>query len=197
MEEPTKIESEKYAEYAAHPRYGRGPRITGLNPSPFDAAVKLNWNTAEPHEIAALYKTATGMNWPYGNSSLWNLLGRRIPNTAILADLALQTRATIPVTHYFDLNRQCRDCARFFIFLPWSKSIGTRSSVLDSIRIAFAVLTVGNTNERLRKQKRHTIICFTYPIRPRNNVWRWPKCAFRSPNQAFLQRSKRNEFECS
>jgi len=40
----------------------------------------------------------------------------RIPETAIAADLERQTPATVAVTHYFDVERTCRDCDRSFIF---------------------------------------------------------------------------------
>ena len=33
-----------YQEFVDHPRYGRRPILTGLNPSPFDAEVRLHWN---------------------------------------------------------------------------------------------------------------------------------------------------------
>ncbi len=33
-----------------------------------------------------------------------------------MADLTRQTPATVPVTHYFDLQRTCRDCGRQFLF---------------------------------------------------------------------------------
>ena len=53
----------------------------------------------------------------------------RIPNTAIAADLSRQTPATVPVTHYFDVKRQCRDCDRPFIFFAaeqkyWYEELG-------------------------------------------------------------------------
>ncbi|WP_146406829.1 zinc-ribbon domain containing protein [Allorhodopirellula heiligendammensis] len=40
----------------------------------------------------------------------------RIPETAIEARPSQQIKATIPVTHYVDLKRRCRDCSRPFIF---------------------------------------------------------------------------------
>ena len=41
---------------------------------------------------------------------------KRIANTAVPADLTRQSKATVPVTHYFDLERICRECGRPFIF---------------------------------------------------------------------------------
>lgn len=39
-----------------------------------------------------------------------------MPKTAIAADSNGQLRALVPVTHYFDLKRRCRDCHHNFIF---------------------------------------------------------------------------------
>jgi hypothetical protein len=55
--------------------------------------------------------------------------GTRIPNTAIKADLTKQAPATVPVTHYFDTKRTCRDCDKPFIFFAeeqkhWYEDLG-------------------------------------------------------------------------
>lgn len=78
-----------FSDHVEHPRYGRGPRVTGLNPETDLAAGKpfLHWNASE-----------------------------RIPFTAVEADLSRQSRATVPVTHYYDVKRVCRDCGRPFLF---------------------------------------------------------------------------------
>jgi hypothetical protein len=96
--------SREFLEYVNHPRYGQGPRITGLNPQGDNAggSVTLHWHSPE---------------------------GVRIPDTAIPAGLTRQTRATIPVTHYFDAKRQCVDCGRWFIFFAaeqkfWYEELG-------------------------------------------------------------------------
>ena len=75
--------TDEYAGYLEHPRYGRGPRITGLNPSdqPYKERVFLHWHSQE---------------------------GARIPNTAVEADIEKQAPATTHVTHYFDSKRICR-----------------------------------------------------------------------------------------
>ncbi len=76
-----------YKNYVEHPRYGRKPRVTGLNPGEdFKLGICLHWHSG------------------------------RIPNTAIEADLSRQSPATVPVTHYYDLQRKCRSCQRPFIF---------------------------------------------------------------------------------
>jgi len=41
---------------------------------------------------------------------------KRIPNTAVASDLSRQSKATVPVTHYFDLERVCQKCGKSFIF---------------------------------------------------------------------------------
>ena len=95
--------ADKYAQYVEHPRYGRRPRITGLNPeTDYAGDVFLRWHL--PTE-------------------------RRIPNTAIAANTSLQAPATIPVTHYFDVKKDCRDCGKPFIFFAeeqqyWYEELG-------------------------------------------------------------------------
>jgi hypothetical protein len=96
--------SPEFRKFVVHPRYGQGPRITGLNPANDLATgrVFLHWHSAE---------------------------GVRIPNTAIAADLSRQMPATIPVTHYFDARRQCADCRKPFIFFAeeqkyWYEELG-------------------------------------------------------------------------
>lgn len=39
-----------------------------------------------------------------------------IPCTAVKADISKQKPSTFQVTHYYDLERKCCDCGRFFIF---------------------------------------------------------------------------------
>lgn len=83
--------SPEFREFVTHPRYGQGPRFTGLNPENDNATgrVFLHWHSPQ---------------------------GVRIPNTAIPADVSRQVPATIPVTHYFDAKRRCADCGRAFLF---------------------------------------------------------------------------------
>lgn len=94
---------DEYHEYIEHPRYGRGPKITGLNPETvFGGDVFIHWHS--PKEC-------------------------RIPNTAIPADLTRQTIATFPVTHYYDVKRKCVDCGKLFIFFAeeqkyWYEELG-------------------------------------------------------------------------
>jgi hypothetical protein len=94
--------TDEYKSFVEHPRFGRGPRITGLNPSDgFAGRVNLHWNAH------------------FG----------RIPNTAVAANLSKQTPATFAVTHYYDVKRPCRDCGRYFIFFAeeqkyWYEELG-------------------------------------------------------------------------
>jgi len=94
---------DEYASFVEHPRYGRRPHVTGLNPkTDFRAGVVLHWHS--PKEC-------------------------RVPNTAIFADLSRQVAATVPVTHYFDVVRTCRDCGRSFLFFAqeqkhWYEELG-------------------------------------------------------------------------
>ena len=121
--------TDKYAAFVDHPRYGRRPNLTGLNPHPRDRDVHLHWNTTTHREIVAAFEAVTGQKWPYGDLSSYAEPIKRIPNTAIVADLTRQTAATVPVTHYFDLERICRDCGRPFIFFAreqkhWYEELG-------------------------------------------------------------------------
>ncbi|MDB4802609.1 zinc-ribbon domain-containing protein [bacterium] len=79
-----------YSSFVEHPRYGHKPRITGRN----------------------VHKDKFGDNYSHWHSPI----ECRIPNTAIAADTSRQPRATVPVTHYFDVIRECVDCERNFIF---------------------------------------------------------------------------------
>jgi Probable zinc-ribbon domain len=92
----------EFREFVRHPRYGQGPRITGLNPEPDFASIVLHWHSPT---------------------------SSRIPNTAIAADVSRQSPATVPVTHYFDVTRICRDCGKPFIFFAaeqkhWYEELG-------------------------------------------------------------------------
>ena len=81
---------ERYADFVEHPRYGRGPRFTGLNPqTSFFSRTHLHGHSPKSCRIA---------------------------NTAIAADINKQVPATIHVTHYYDVEYKCRDCDRMFIF---------------------------------------------------------------------------------
>ena len=94
---------DEYATYIEHPRYGRRPRITGLNPETrYGSDVFIHWHSSKEC---------------------------RIPNTAIPADLTQQTPATVPVTHYYDVKRHCIDCGKPFLFFAeeqkhWYEELG-------------------------------------------------------------------------
>ena len=80
----------RYGDYVPHPRYGQGPRFTGLDCS-FD-------------EIAS-----NGISSRYR----WH---NRVPGTAIKADLSRQSFRWEPLVYYFDSERTCCDCQRPFLF---------------------------------------------------------------------------------
>jgi hypothetical protein len=93
---------DEFENYVEHPRYGKRPRITGLNPETDYLNVFLHWHSRED---------------------------TRIPNTAIKADLTKQPPATVAVTHYFNAKRTCRDCDKPFIFFAeeqkhWYEELG-------------------------------------------------------------------------
>ncbi len=93
---------DKYASFVEHPRYGQRPDFTGLDLQPNPGKVTFHWHSSK---------------------------SCRIPGTAITADLARQTAATVAVTHYFDVERICQDCGRPFIFFAqeqkhWYEELG-------------------------------------------------------------------------
>lgn len=98
----------RYAEYVEHPRFGREPRFTGIDVNDNLPGVHLHWING-----IGSYDDGT----------------RLVAGTAIQADLARQTPATFPVTHYYDLDKLCRDCDRRFIFFAeeqkhWYEELG-------------------------------------------------------------------------
>lgn len=101
----------KYDEFVEHPRYGRYPRVTGLDPGRTAPGVCLHWNATNPDEIAKAYRELVGHEPGFQSQER-----RRIPGTAIVADTAKQQPATVQVTHYYDVERRCCDCRQPFIF---------------------------------------------------------------------------------
>jgi len=95
-------QKDEYENYVEHPRYGKRPRITGLSQKTDYLKVFIHWHSGE---------------------------SCRIPDTAVKANLTKQTPATVPVTHYFDVKRSCRECDRPFIFFAeeqkhWYEELG-------------------------------------------------------------------------
>ncbi len=87
-----KARGDEFDNFVDHPRFGRRPRITGLNP----------------------IKQLSGENYVYPH---WHSpTSCRIPDTAILADRQRQAPSILAPTHYFDVKRECRICSRPFIF---------------------------------------------------------------------------------
>lgn len=121
--------TDPYEDFVEHPRFGKRPHLTGLNPRSNDEDVYLHWNTRSSDEVAEQYEAVLGEPWPYGGLTGYSKNTQRIPNTAVRADLDRQTPATVPVTHYFDLARTCRDCGQRFIFFAkeqkyWYEELG-------------------------------------------------------------------------
>ena len=82
--------ADNFSDYVEHPRYGYAPFITGLNP----------------------VSDSKGTVWPHWHSPKQC----RIPNTAITANTELHNTGLGHVTHYFDVDRECVDCGRRFLF---------------------------------------------------------------------------------
>ena len=89
---PDKPRGDEFDNFVENPRYGRRPRITGLNP----------------------VKQLSGVDYVYPH---WHSPTTcRIPNTAIVADRQRQVDSTLAPTRYFYVKRECRICHRLFIF---------------------------------------------------------------------------------
>ena len=134
---------EDYSLYVEHPRFGRSPRYTGLDPNPDSPEVNLHWNTGYMTEAQLDLFAQALERLAKGRERLAKAFGLVIPSafaqfggreclifgTAIPADLGRQTKATVPVTHYYDLDLECRDCGRRFIFFAeeqkyWYEELG-------------------------------------------------------------------------
>lgn len=99
--------SDEYSDFVEHPRFGRRPQITRLNPATENGTTYFHWHSPK---------------------------SCRIPGTAVPADISQQMPCPVPVTHYFDVKRSCRDCGRPFIFFAreqkhWYETLGFK---LDS-----------------------------------------------------------------
>lgn len=118
-----------YTSHVEHPRLGKSPRFTGLDPNPDSPGVHLHWNTgfwteAQLGLIGDYLRRLLVLSGAISEGSRCLIFG-----TAILADLDRQTKAAIPVTHYYDLDRACRDCGRRFLFFAaeqrhWYEELG-------------------------------------------------------------------------
>jgi hypothetical protein len=117
MKSPTQKFDKKHEGYSEHPRYGRHPRRTGLNPSPYDGNVQLHPNATTVHEIQKRAELA-GIKLPFLNklARISSKEPARIPGTAIKANPKKQNHPTLPVSHYYDIEKICRRCKCHFIF---------------------------------------------------------------------------------
>jgi hypothetical protein len=109
---------DKYDSHVEHPRYGRRPRFTGLNPNPYDLEVQLHPNATNVHELQRRAVQVFGKKLDYMTplEKITPKAPARISATAIKAEPGSQNFPTLPVSHYFDVERVCRDCRRPFIF---------------------------------------------------------------------------------
>jgi hypothetical protein len=102
-----------YSQHVDHPRYGKSPRYTDLDPDPNALGVHLHPNTRLlSADVRAYLKRQFG-SWP---SSWLGEESRVVPGTAIEADTSRQISRPVQVTHYYDVEKVCRDCGRRFIF---------------------------------------------------------------------------------
>jgi len=99
-------EAGDYSDFVEHPRFGRGPRFTGVRPGKV----------------------------PLGYRQTTYISENMIDGTAVEADLKRQSFSPVPVLYYFDLNRECVECGRPFIFFAEEQKhwYETLAFVLDS-----------------------------------------------------------------
>ena len=116
-----KRKSDKYADYVEHPRYGKSPRVTGLNPQTDGGDVFIHWHS--PKDC-------------------------RIPDTAIVADTTRQKAATVAVTHYYDVKRDAATVNGCLSSSLRNNAIGMKCLALVLIPIACDVPTVANPNNK-------------------------------------------------
>ena len=95
--------------YVEHPRYGNKPRYTGVDPDLNSDEVNLHYNTGLFSDSVKAYLKEE-LDWRHESEQ------KPILGTAIEADLTQQTPATMGVTHYYDIERSCRDCGKLFLF---------------------------------------------------------------------------------
>lgn len=91
----------EYSNYVQHPRYESGPRFTDL----------------QPRDVPPGYRLATYIS------------KNKISGTAIEANLERQAFSPVPVLYYFDLKRDCVECAQPFLFFAeeqkyWCETLG-------------------------------------------------------------------------
>lgn len=90
-----------YKEYVNHPRYGNKPTYSGLK---FTADEILN------------------SYWAYEKDSIF-------PESGIEADISKQNYSSFPREIYVDIEKQCKQCNRWFIFFAkeqqyWYETLG-------------------------------------------------------------------------
>ncbi|HLK57922.1 MAG TPA: zinc-ribbon domain containing protein [Chthonomonadaceae bacterium] len=121
--------AEAYADYVEHPRFGKSPRFTGFDPNPNSPEVHLHWNTGYIREWERRRYEHDPGSFPWYYAGIFDRKPYLVPGTAIVADTSRQNWRTVPVTHYYDLDRRCPDCGRRFLFFAeeqkhWYEELG-------------------------------------------------------------------------
>ena len=120
-----------YDAYVPHPRYGRGPRLTGLEVGPCDDNVVMrgvsgsssfprffewppDWPISKKQALSAALELVKSTSAGLAHKGM----DGRIEGTTLVADQAKLRPVGYGkrATHYCDLDRQCRRCKRRFIF---------------------------------------------------------------------------------
>lgn len=118
------LSPQDFADYVEHPRFGRSPRFTSVVQSPDSPYAYL-------FQAGRVLTERETQRLSHINRQI-RIAGDRpclIPGTAIVANPLRQKKATIPATHYFDLDKVCRSCQKRFLFFAeeqkhWYEELG-------------------------------------------------------------------------
>jgi len=162
-----------YSDYVDHPRYGQGPRYTGLNPDTDSPYVNFHWNTRTLESCSASIDL-TQANW-------WAALRYKsvfVPFTAVEADVKKQSRRQFQVTHYFDIDCVCSDCGKRFLFFAAEKSTGMRNALSHWKPRPFGACSVAKLNKLPQELDAGMKSFFTQRPGHRWICWKWLNVAW-------------------
>ena len=106
--------AEYFDNYVEHPRYGKGPRYSGLDVNVNHPRVRLSWHAGGVDGVRHEIKRLAAESRP---PQRFRGCVRWILGTAVIGDESLQQPGGYaPVSHYCDMDLFCRGCKRRFIF---------------------------------------------------------------------------------
>jgi hypothetical protein len=158
-----------YSLYVEHPRYGKSPRYTGLDPDPNEPGVRIHSSAGILSDAAIAY-----MRWRWGDLlSAWSGpdMPVAIPGTAVEADTSRQVSRPVQVTHYYDLDVCCRGCKRRFIFFADEQKFWYEELQLPLESTAVRCCECRKEERRLAGlKKRYEVLCHVDSRSPEENL---------------------------